>query len=149
MIFVDDEMMLQMDVDNTLPIEDDKIVYFNTLLQLNPFERNMEMIIIMPDLFLLDNLNVEYCPMKDIHLEASKFPGDVGACKVLKKTLNVGNMILNVRFGVSSVLGLTPGCDLDTPRSYLLRIYLDIHAHELGIKFPSNVDAHQEQGELY
>ncbi|KAA6376079.1 MAG: hypothetical protein EZS28_028393 [Streblomastix strix] len=95
------------------------------------------------------DLNVERHPMKYIHLDANKFPGDVGTCKVLKKTLNVGNMILNVRHGVSSVLGLTPGCDLDTPRSYLLRIYLDIHVHALGIKFLSNVDAHQEYGELY
>ncbi|KAA6357171.1 MAG: hypothetical protein EZS28_047303 [Streblomastix strix] len=37
----------------------------------------------------LSDLHVEHRPMKDIHLEASKFPGDVGACKVLKKTLNV------------------------------------------------------------
>ncbi|KAA6365402.1 MAG: hypothetical protein EZS28_039071, partial [Streblomastix strix] len=114
-----------------------------------PFDRNVEMIIIMSDLFLLDNLNVEHHPMKYIHLEASKFPGDVGACKVLKKTPNVGNMILNVRLGVSLVLGLTPGCDLDTPRSYLLRIYLVIHVHKLGIKFPSNVEAYSENGELY
>ncbi|KAA6353987.1 MAG: hypothetical protein EZS28_050486 [Streblomastix strix] len=97
----------------------------------------------------LSGLNVEHRPMKDIHLEASKFPGDIGACKVLKKTLNVGNMILNVRLGVSSVFGLTPGCDLDTPRSYLLRIYLDIHVHALGIKFPSNIEAHSEYGQLY
>ncbi|KAA6311485.1 MAG: hypothetical protein EZS28_056118, partial [Streblomastix strix] len=97
----------------------------------------------------LSDLNVEHHPMKDIHLEASKFPGDVGACKVLKKTLNVGNVILNVRLGVSSVLGLTPGCDLDTPRSYLLRIYLDIHVHAIGIKFLSNIEAHSEYEQLY
>ncbi|KAA6381622.1 MAG: hypothetical protein EZS28_022853, partial [Streblomastix strix] len=75
-------------------------------------------------------------PYKDIHLEVLKFQNDLGACKVFIKALNVGAKFAGVRLVVSSVLGLTPGCDIDAPRIYLLGIYLNIHVHALGIELP-------------
>ncbi|KAA6378739.1 MAG: hypothetical protein EZS28_025735 [Streblomastix strix] len=59
-----------------------------------------------------------------------KFQNDLGACKVFIKTLNVGNKIVRVRFVVSSVLGLIPGCDIDAPRIYLPGIYLLIEIYQ-------------------
>jgi hypothetical protein len=42
---------------------------------------------------------------------------------------------------------LTPGCNLDILRSNILRIYLDIHIHALGIEFSPIVEAQAEYGE--
>ncbi|KAA6381276.1 MAG: hypothetical protein EZS28_023198 [Streblomastix strix] len=88
-------------------------------------------------------------PYKDIHLKVMKFQHDFGACKVFVKTLNVGNKIACARLVVSSVLGLTPGCDIDAPHIYLLGIYLNIHVHALGIKLPPAVEAQAKYVYLY
>jgi hypothetical protein len=61
--------------------------------------------------------------------------------------LDVGIKIEGAKLRVSSVLGLTPGCDIDTPRSYILGIYLDIYFHILGIEFPLAIEAHAEYRE--
>ncbi|KAA6389934.1 MAG: hypothetical protein EZS28_014535 [Streblomastix strix] len=101
-------------------------------------------------LCVLENSQIQInYSIKDIHLEVLKFQNDLRACKVFIKTLNVGNKIACVRLVVSSELGLTPGCDIDAPRIYLLGIYLDIHVHARGIELPPAVEAQAKYGNLY
>ncbi|KAA6356163.1 MAG: hypothetical protein EZS28_048311 [Streblomastix strix] len=50
------------------------------------------------------NHEIGFIPVGIIRIEATKCFGDLETCKVFNKNLDVGNKIVNVKFGVSSIL---------------------------------------------